>query len=401
MRAVTALAVAICSMAVVAAAQPLRPTDAALATTDFYASAFVAVSGMFPLSLDVVVATSPDGETWTDQGFPKSTTAIPWGGPGICGSSDGATISVVVSNPEGEILLREGKFSDGFVTWGAEVRLGAAEGVSSAPSCAWLPGGARIIAYRSGTAVVAQLLDKGSSSLLPPIRPAGMNTYVSGRPAVTVVGEKALFAWTSTEPAPSVCPKIAVAQAEYSTRGQSASFAFTIGGHAMGLNENGGLNSCALADPGLASDGSRFYVSTVLKQAGGGLRDREGVLYRSLGSDIMSGLAPLSSTLKNGMSNQTQLQVASTKGAKLLTAWLRSTHNLGLTYSRLGSVSATGDVNWTVGDANDRNFGPFLGREAIPFTGFGIARFGKVQLVHVHVPVPRESPAIPGLVVKP
>jgi hypothetical protein len=364
-----------CAMVAVASAQTATPavTAPALATKpvdERFVTAFLR-PGTFPSLLvpRVTVALSSDGVTWTDAMFPSlsGTNPVFTGGVAVCGSADGQKLSVfLTSRPAGAILATEGVVANGVVSWSPARWLPAAD-PESAPSCTYLPDDVRIVVYRSGSTVIAQLYDGGDQFFQQAL--PQMNNFASGRPSVTSVGGKAIVAWRRGAPG---CADVVLAQGEYTTHGQHSLFSFTAGGFTLALDDSH-TGACTTEDPALGSDGSRFYVAVIQEQSSTGvLHGWDTIVYGSLGPELYSGLAVLPWQIPCGNRSQSNLNIAFKEDRTILAAAVLRSGDASVPVSCLGRPTTADSLSW-----QDTGRSPFLDKTDVLYvTQFAVSRIG-------------------------
>ncbi len=338
-------------------AQPKRPVD------ERFVTAFLR-KPQLPKVPRVTMALSADGVTWTDAMFPTLSDTGPSAGVAVCGSADGQKLSVFLTTG-GLIVAVEGVLTNGVASW-SPVKWISGAVPDSAPSCAYLPDGMRLVVYRTGRSVIAYLYD-GGDELFNASTPRYDNSSVDGRPVVTVVGEKAIVAWRHVG-----CGNVDLAQGEYVTHGSLKYFDFTEGGYALGLDGSRTLN-CTTEDPALGSDDSRFYVAVIQEQrSAGGLHGWNTIVYGSLGSELNSGLEVLPWAVSCGNRSQSNLNIALKEDKTILAAAVERADDASNPLSCLGKQANTGNVSW-----QDTGKSPFLDKTDVLFASqFAVNRIG-------------------------
>ena len=359
-----------CALAVVALAQPptpavTGPVRAMRPVDERFVTAFLRSPQLTTLLVPrVTVALSTDGVTWTDAMFPTLRATGPSAGVAVCGSADGQKLSVFLTTG-GVIEAVEGVLANGVVSWSPAKWLSGSV-PDSAPSCAYMPDGLRLVVYRTGRSVIGYLYD-GGDVFFNASTPIYDNSSVDGRPVVTVVGGKAIVAWRHLG-----CGKVDLAQGEYVAHGSLKYFDFTYGGYELGLDDSHTVN-CTTEDPALGSDDSRFYVAVIQEQhSTGGLHGWNTIVYKSLESDLNSGLEVLPWTISCGSRSQSNLNIALKEDNTILAAAVLRAHDASGPVSCLWKPTIAGNVSW-----QDTGRSPFLDKtDVLYMSQFAVNRIG-------------------------
>ena len=319
----------------------------------------------------IEVALSEDGINWSDALFP-SPSSIPLSrisGVGVCGSSDGRSLTVVSNDTWGwgSINIVEGSVSGTSVSWGTPSFVFAPL-ADSAPSCAYLQQGARVIAYVAGKSVIANVY-LGGYEFVQSAVPATFNEN-AGPPSLVELNGKILMAWGNNRTAG--CPDLVLAQGEVIQQQQFTTFVFNKSG-TLGLDD-AGVTPCALSDPAVAADGSSFYVTVVQHQRSAGpSQGWASQLYKSQGPDLYSGWAEAP-----GMGLQSQygdyIRLAGKRDGTLLTTRVRDDHSPHGANGTGGELYSKGNqANWSYLDIGKA---PWVNGGDASYRQFGLARFG-------------------------
>jgi hypothetical protein len=343
----------------------------------------------------IFAAMSPDsGNTWQDAGFPAAATTLHLrytDGVGACGSEDGKSVSLMFNefNPDNpsqnDVHVVDGIVGDSSVAWASEVRAQAAAPgrVESAPSCVFLTGGSRIVAFRSGKQIVAQMYLPGVTQLIPTVlSPTGEGTDAEGRPALASPDHsKVVMAWRSGSPGHD-CAQLFLAEGVPQQFGGFTLYDLSRKTGMLRLDalDPGEHKHCAASDPALGTDGRHYYVAIIQERRGRPLHGWDVIIYRSDRDDIYSGWSVLAAGWSGSVHHATHIGIAvehvgwlpqlypelvlakvrnKSRGANEVGMWLSPSQDPGTTpWQDLGTA-------------------PWLGMSDASFRAIGLARFGK------------------------
>jgi hypothetical protein len=376
----------ICLMSASATAQPLNLSHLTpmkrLFAVENYALAFMEQRSESS-NARIQVTLSHDGVNWYDTHFPvlnevqlKETSGV-----GICGSPDGRKLMVVFNAKPQTVHIVEGLVTDINVSWSAPSTMVPSPNVDSAPSCVFLQDDIRVIGYRSGSQMVAQMYVGGDSFIASAIPPL-FNNYSVGHPVIATDSGITIMAWVQRPP-DGICTSVYMAQGQMVQAGPFSTFSFGLSGK-LNLTDIG-VSPCASSDPALATDGKNFYLAVVQEQTSAGpgtLHSWEVVEYKSLGSDLYSGWAEIG-RISLSPSNRTYINLAATQVGTRLAAEIKDRPTGP---NQIESILYSGGAWQTLltGGA------PWLNASGASYRAFGLTRFG------INAPLPSIN-GIPGL----